>query len=158
MADIALQIGSVAEKAVTEGAKGPAGQGESSFSKLLSERLENTGEMGQAVLKAFGLAPKQEIQAISAEGLEIQPAQITVKDEMRTHGKALSLLTDVNRQALQMDSFIELASSGRHFTPAELLALQAGVHQIALNVDLTGKILEQLNGGVQRLLQTNFGA
>jgi len=157
MTDLAIQVGkTLTEKVVTEGQKNPAASGDSAFSKLLTERLDQQGGMNKEIMASFGLTPEKEMQAISAEGLEIKASEISAHQEIRTHHKALELLTDVNRGALQMDSMIELATSGKRFTPAELLALQAGVHQIALSIDLTGKILEQVNTGTKTLLQTNF--
>lgn len=162
MADVALKIGqSVSEKVVSELSKNSSGLGGSEFEKLLNARLDQMGpqkEMTQKVMESFGMTSEKRapIQAISAEGLEIDPASLTAHQEIRTQGKALELLSEVNRSALQMDHIIEMTTSGRSFSPPELLALQAGVHQIALNIDLTGKILEQVNTGTKTLLQTNF--
>jgi hypothetical protein len=53
-----------------------------------------------------------------------------------------------------MDRILALAASGRTFSPAELLALQAGVAEASQTVDLAGKVLDRVSGGVKTLLQT----
>lgn len=159
MADVAAKVGtSIVEKVLTEVQKGPAQGSETPFSKLMSDRLDQHNTMMQQMMEVFGMPQDKQLQvkAISAEGLEISPNAVVSNQEIRTHGKALDLLSDVNRGALQLDNIIDVATSGRKFSPPELLALQAGVHQCALQIDLTGKILEQVNTGTKQLLQTNF--
>jgi hypothetical protein len=158
VAEIAAKIGtSLAEKVLTEVQKNsPLKGSESDFQKVLTTRLEMQSDMTKQIVNAFGMGPETKLHAVSAEGLEIKPSQVTANQEIRTHGKTLDLLSDVNRGALQMDNLMELTTSGRKFTPPELLAMQAGMHQIALSIDLTGKIVEQLNTGTKQLLNTSF--
>jgi len=54
----------------------------------------------------------------------------------------------------RMDRILALAASGRTFSPAELLALQAGVAQASLTVDLAGKVLDRVTSGLRQVLQT----
>lgn len=54
----------------------------------------------------------------------------------------------------RMDRILALAASGRTFSPAELLSLQAGVVEASQTVDLAGKLLDRVSGGVKTLLQT----
>jgi hypothetical protein len=54
----------------------------------------------------------------------------------------------------RMDRILALAASGRTFSPAELLSLQAGVAEASQTVDLAGKVLDRMSGGVRTLLQT----
>jgi hypothetical protein len=160
MADVISTVGkSVAEKALTEGSKGGAPtSGESDFSKVLNQKMGESDQMSK-VMEALGVGPEKsmQVQSISAEGLEIDPAKLaTAQPEANMSSKTVDMLTDVNRGALQMDNIIEMTTSGRKFNPAELLAMQAGMHKIALEIDLTGKVMEQANTGAKQLLQTNF--
>ncbi len=164
MAEIASNIvANIAEKAVTESSKsapsvGSAGTGGvSEFEKVLTGRLESQSEMTKQILSAFGGGDQNfKPKSISAEGLEIRTSEVTSQQEIRSHGKTLDLLSDVNRGALQMENLMDLTTSGRKFSPPELLAMQAGMHQIALSIDLTGKIVEQVNSGTKQLLNTSF--
>ena len=53
-----------------------------------------------------------------------------------------------------MDHILELAESGRTFSPTELLALQAHVYRASQELDLAGKVVEKATGGVKQVLQT----
>jgi len=53
-----------------------------------------------------------------------------------------------------MDEVLRLAESGRGFSPAELLALQAHVYRASQQLDLAGKVVEKATGGVKQILQT----
>ena len=64
-------------------------------------------------------------------------------DPERTSGEkrtsVVNILSEVNRNALQMDEMIEIALSGQKFTPESLLAMQAGVLQITLEIEFVGQ-------------------
>jgi hypothetical protein len=53
-----------------------------------------------------------------------------------------------------MDEVLRLAESGKVFSPAELLALQAQVYRASQELDLAGKVVEKATGGVRQVLQT----
>jgi len=54
----------------------------------------------------------------------------------------------------KMDKIIKLATSGRSFTPTELLAVQAGVYKFSQELELTSKVVEKATDGVKQTLQT----
>lgn len=56
----------------------------------------------------------------------------------------------------RMDAVLRLAASGRSFTPAELLALQAGVAQASQVLDLSGRLVERASAAVKQVLQTQI--
>ena len=157
--EIATKVGqAVLEKALTEGGKGTGatgGAGESNFSKLLTEKLDGH-KISDQISQSFGLSPEKQMQGISAEGLDIKASQITVNQEIRTHGKALQILSEVNRGALQMEDIMKVATSGKNFSPAELLGLQAGMHQIVLQTEMTMKVAEQGTASFKQINQTQI--
>ena len=54
----------------------------------------------------------------------------------------------------RLDHILQVAQSGKTFTPAELLALQAQVYQASNEIDLAGKVVDKATGGVKQILQT----
>src|SRR5262249_33371755 len=90
--------------------------------------------------------------ARSAERLEIEPRRVTPNQPPRVEPGAW--LGRVAAAQARMDRILALAASGRTFSPAELLALQAGVAEASQTVDLAGKVLDRVSGGVKTLLQT----
>lgn len=165
--DVASQITqTITDKAISEagnqssGGLAPVGQNPSEaspFEQILSNRIEETsssrGKLNGQVLESFGLVPEKKIGAISAQGLEISPAEIRASQEIRTHGKVMDLLTEVNRGAHQMEDMITLATSGQKFTPAELLAMQAGLSQKVFQLEITSKVVETGASSTKQVLQ-----
>ena len=87
-----------------------------------------------------------------AERLEIEPRRVTPAQSPGVEPGAW--LGRVAAAQARMDRILALAASGRTFSPAELLALQAGVAEASQTVDLAGKVLDRVSGGVKTLLQT----
>ncbi len=56
----------------------------------------------------------------------------------------------------RMDAVLELAQSGKSFTPAELLSLQSQMYRASQELDLAGKVIEKATGGVKQILQTQI--
>ncbi|GMU62596.1 MAG: hypothetical protein AMXMBFR34_43590 [Myxococcaceae bacterium] len=54
----------------------------------------------------------------------------------------------------RMEQVLKLAESGKAFSPAELLSLQAHVYRASQELDLAGKVVEKATGGVKQVLQT----
>ena len=84
--------------------------------------------------------------------LEVEPRRVAPVRQPRVEPGAW--LARVAAAQARMDRILALASSGRTFSPAELLALQAGVAEASQTVDLAGKVLDRVSGGVKTLLQT----
>jgi hypothetical protein len=64
------------------------------------------------------------------------------------------LIDDVSRAQSRMDQVLALAESGRSFSPAELLSLQAQTYRASQEIDLAGKVVEKATGGLKQVLQT----
>ncbi len=83
---------------------------------------------------------------------EVEPRRISPVQRPRIEPGAW--LGRVVAAQARMDRILALAASGRTFSPAELLSLQAGVAEASQTVDLAGKVLDRVSGGVKTLLQT----
>lgn len=64
------------------------------------------------------------------------------------------LIDQVAAAQKRMDAVLELAQSGKSFTPAELIALQSQMYRASQELDLAGKVVEKATGGVKQILQT----
>ena len=83
---------------------------------------------------------------------EVQPRPVAPAHRARVDPG--TWLARVAAAQARMDRILALAASGRTFSPAELLSLQAGVAEASQTVDLAGKVLDRVSGGVRTLLQT----
>jgi hypothetical protein len=70
--------------------------------------------------------------------------------------QAAQAMDRVNQAQKRLDHILELAESGRTFTPAELLAFQAHVYAASQQLDLAGKVVEKATGGIKQVLQTQI--
>jgi hypothetical protein len=84
--------------------------------------------------------------------LEVEPHRVVPAQRPRVDPGAW--LGRVAAAQARMDRILALAASGRTFSPAELLSLQAGVAEASQTVDLAGKVLDRVSGGMKTLLQT----
>jgi len=84
--------------------------------------------------------------------VEVEPLRVVLPRHPRVDPGAW--LARVSAAQARMDRILALAASGRTFSPAELLSLQAGVAEASQTVDLAGKVLDRVSGGVKTLLQT----
>ena len=83
---------------------------------------------------------------------EVEPLRLAPPRHPRVEPGAW--LARVAAAQARMDRILALAASGRTFSPAELLSLQAGVAEASQTVDLAGKVLDRVSGGLKTLLQT----
>lgn len=125
------------------------------FSKVLKgqangpqqpQRLENAPLKAQPT-HAQGIekvAPcKAEAVSKTTVGASPEPKQVAGK-----------VLDQVQQAQARMDSILQLAESGKSFSPAELLSLQAHVYRASQELDLAGKVVEKATNGVKQVLQT----
>lgn len=160
MSDPISKVGqSVTERVLTEAQKASGQSQGSDFASILNEKLGQVDQQSglrQQILQAFGMEPESSVKAISAEGLEIQPSQISGGQEIRTQGKVVELLSEVNRGALQMDNLVELIGSGKTMSPQGLLAAQASLASNVFGMEIVKSCAEQGSTGVKTVLNTNF--
>ncbi len=74
--------------------------------------------------------------------------------EVAAQRPAARALDQVSAAQTRMEKVLELAQSGKTFTPAELLALQTQMYRASQELDLAGKVVEKATGGVKQVLQT----
>lgn len=62
------------------------------------------------------------------------------------------LVDEVSAAQGRLDRVLELAQSGKAFTPAELLAMQAHVYRASQELDLAGKVVDKATGALKQVL------
>jgi len=119
--------------------------------------------MKRAAPKQPGAKPQTTHQAMAARVQSVQPQSKPVNGTnvgaagapQKVEAKAAAqVLERINTAQKQMDQILKLAQSGKSFTPAELLSLQAQVYSASQQLDLAGKVVEKATGGVKQVLQT----
>jgi hypothetical protein len=68
--------------------------------------------------------------------------------------KAEVMLHSVAEAQARLEKVLDAARSGKTFSAAQLLALQADAYRATQELDLAGKVVEKGAGGVKQILQT----
>lgn len=147
--EVALQKAAGLDKAAPVKPEGENGK--------FADMLQQTQQFNQKVMESFGFGDNKgpDFKAISAPQATgpIDPNGIQT---ISSREKIMGVLSDVNRGQLQLDNIMEVVHSGRRFAPSELLALQAGVFQIGLELEMTGKTVEVGNNSFKTIWNTNL--
>ena len=92
--------------------------------------------------------------AIHSKTVTLKAVEAVGRVDATRMQKVGRVLDQVNGAQSRLDRILKLAESGRTFTPAELLSLQAQVSQASQELDLAGKVVEKATSGVKQLLST----
>lgn len=84
----------------------------------------------------------------------VEGTKATAASEASRTATASKVLNQVTAAQARMEQVLKLAESGKAFSPAELLSLQAHVYRASQELDLAGKVVEKATGGVKQVLQT----
>ena len=69
-------------------------------------------------------------------------------------GLVRNVLQNVAAGHREMDRIIKMAQSGRSFSSAQLIGLQARVFRLSTEIDLASKLLEKVTSGVKQTMST----
>jgi hypothetical protein len=103
---------------------------------------------------AQGAQRAEGVERAAAGKAEVQAASRVDSVRSARAQQAVQVLERVGQAQKRLDHILQLAESGRSFSPAELLALQAHVYRASQELDLAGKVVEKATGGLKQVLQT----
>ena len=130
--------------------KGGAPGGGADFAqKLDSMRVQEVQktENVKATRKAANVLAQAKIQTTSPT-MRVGEAAKTERSKV-----AKMLESMVNGQD-KMTEIMNMALSGRQFSPPELIAMQAGVYKFTQELELTSKVIEKATSGVKQTMNT----
>lgn len=77
------------------------------------------------------------------------------KQETSKTGNMLGhVVSELEKGQVNMDKLIQAGASGKTFSNAELLSLQAGMYKYTQELDLTSKVVEKATSGLKDTLKT----
>jgi hypothetical protein len=133
---------------VLEGVKGPAKQ---PGPRVVSEGAPQPADKAEATR---GTCVAEGVGRATAGTSEVQAGSRVDSVQSARAQQAVQMLDRVGEAQKRLDHILELAQSGRSFSPTELMALQAHVYRASQELDLAGKVVEKATGGVKQVLQT----
>jgi hypothetical protein len=155
-----------------QGAQQVNKQGASKFDAALANKAQGP-EQAQAVqatqatqradqvrqAEAVNKTDKAALNKVNPAGQEPATARaaepVTGKQETSKAGGMLShVVGELEKGQLNMEKLIKAGASGKEFTNAELLSLQAGMYKYTQELDLTSKVVEKATSGLKDTLKT----
>ncbi|MCP3097612.1 ATP-dependent helicase HrpB [Myxococcus sp. K15C18031901] len=114
-------------------------------------QVETVNKAEKAGLNKVSAAASQPVTAKAAE-------PVAAKTELNKSSKATDMMSavvgDLEKGAGNLEKIIAQASSGKQFTNAELLSLQASMYQYTQQLDLTSKVVEKATTGLKDVVKT----
>jgi hypothetical protein len=110
-------------------------------------QVETVNKTEKAALNKVGSAAQQDVSARALEPVDAKEG--AQKANMFSH-----VVESLEKGQLNMDKLIQAGASGKEFSNAELLSLQAGMYKYTQELDLTSKVVEKATSGLKDTLKT----
>ncbi len=160
------------QKVQDQGAQQVNKQGASKFDAALANKAQGP-EQAQAAqaaqatqraeqvrqTEAVNKTEKAALNKVNTAGQEPATARgaeaVTGKQEASKSGGMLShVVSELEKGQLNMEKLIKAGASGKSFSNAELISLQAGMYKYTQELDLTSKVVEKATSGLKDTLKT----
>jgi hypothetical protein len=160
------------QKLQDQGAQQVNKQGASKFDAALANKAQGP-EQAQAAqaaqatqraeqvrqTEAVNKTEKAALNKVNTAGQEPATARgaeaVTGKQEASKSGGMLShVVSELEKGQVNMEKLIKAGASGKSFSNAELLSLQAGMYKYTQELDLTSKVVEKATSGLKDTLKT----
>lgn len=145
-----MSIGKIASVAVNQAAQSAGQNGKPKFGdtfKQVAKPAQKLNDQHAAGVGRQNVAAPQQTKAVAS-------SKVATADMKSV--QAGKVVDQVTQAQARLDKILALAQSGKSFTPAELLALQAQVASASQQLDLAGKVVEKATGGIKQVLQTQL--
>jgi vacuolar-type H+-ATPase catalytic subunit A/Vma1 len=166
------------QKLQDQGAQQVNKQGASKFDGVLANKAQAAGgveqaQAAQAAQKAQAtqqVAQTRQVETINktekaalnkvnganTDTLTARGAQaVDAKPEMGKAGNMVSsVVTSLEKGQLSLEKLINSGMSGKQFSNAELLSLQASMYKYTQELDLTSKVVEKATSGLKDVVKT----
>jgi hypothetical protein len=107
--------------------------GESKFDAVLADKAQSAAVRGPD--------PAHQVEAVG-------------RTERPTLNMVSRVVSDLEQGQLRLDKLIDAGVSGKQFSNAELLSLQASMYKYTLELDLTSKVVEKATSGLKDVVKT----
>lgn len=84
----------------------------------------------------------------------VKPVESVAKPEHATLKLVSHVVSELEQGQARLDTLIGAGLSGKSFSNAELLSLQASMYKYTLELDLTSKVVEKATSGLKDVVKT----
>ena len=119
------------------GAQQPPKQGDSKFDTVLADKAQGA----QAARHVQPTEPVRQVESVA-------------KTEKPTVNLVTHVVHELEVGHQRLENLIQASASGKQFSNAELLSLQASMYKYTLELDLTSKVVEKATSGIKDIVKT----
>ena len=113
-----------------------------------ARQVEQVSKTDKAALNKVNTAASQDVSARATPPVE-GTAEAQKSTNMISH-----VVGELERGQVNLEKLIQAGASGKTFSNAELLSLQAGMYKYTQELDLTSKVVEKATSGLKDTLKT----
>jgi len=110
-------------------------------------QVDNVNKMDKAGLNKVNGANSQSLTARGAE-------PVNGKAEAQKGNMMTSMVDSLEKGQVNLEKLIESGASGKKFSNAEMLSLQASMYKYTQELDLTSKVVEKATSGLKDVVKT----
>jgi hypothetical protein len=111
-------------------------------------QVETVNKTEKAGLNKVGSAAQQDVSARALEPVDGK------QGTQKTSNMVSHVIDSLEKGQVNLDKLIQAGASGKEFSNAELLSLQAGMYKYTQELDLTSKVVEKATSGLKDTLKT----
>jgi hypothetical protein len=110
-------------------------------------QVETVNKTDKAALNKVNGANSQQLTARGAE-------PVNGKAETQKGNMMTSMVDSLEKGQVNLEKLIEAGASGKKFSNAEMLSLQASMYKYTQELDLTSKVVEKATSGLKDVVKT----
>lgn len=154
-AKVAQTATKVATEVAKQGGQNPLQTGESQFMNVLQSHEIKMEAANNDIMSLLGQDPSLHPadNAVSADGLQIQVSDVKQLESVQSSNNVPNMLERINRDGLNMARIQEMVMSGDKMSNRELMAMQAMIHQSALEIQIGVQAMDAGKSSIQTLVQ-----
>lgn len=93
-------------------------------------------------------------EPVTARGAEAVGKKAEASKSTQAGGMMNQMVSDLEKGQGNLEKIISQAASGKHFSNAELLSLQASMYNYTQQLELTSKVVEKATTGLKDVVKT----
>jgi hypothetical protein len=122
--------------------------------QTLPDQAAQVSKSGESKFDAV-LADKAQVTSGAVQSPDpVGQVESVGKTEKPTLNMVSRVVTELEQGQLRLDKLIDAGVSGKQFSNAELLSLQASMYKYTLELDLTSKVVEKATSGLKDVVKT----
>ncbi|HEX8704846.1 MAG TPA: ATP-dependent helicase HrpB [Myxococcaceae bacterium] len=148
--------GALANKAQSAGGVEQANAAQAAQKAQAAQATQRADQIRQVeTVNKTDKAALNKVNGANSETLTARGAEpVNGKSEAQKGNMVTTMMDSLEKGQLNLEKLIEAGASGKKFSNAEMLSLQASMYKYTQELDLTSKVVEKATSGLKDTLKT----